>query len=61
VPIFVAHGPLCAAGITLSLISMAFISTGLIGEMISRVYFEATDRKIYTVRKIYRKVRDGKK
>jgi glycosyltransferase involved in cell wall biosynthesis len=55
VPIFVAHGPLSAAGIILLLIGMVFISTGLIGEMISRVYFEATDRKIYTVRNIYTK------
>ncbi|MBN1787672.1 MAG: glycosyltransferase family 2 protein [Sedimentisphaerales bacterium] len=55
VPIFVAHAPLSAAGILLLLIGLIFISTGLIGEMISRVYFEATDRKIYTVRNIYTK------
>jgi glycosyltransferase involved in cell wall biosynthesis len=55
VPIFVAHGPLTAAGISLSLMGLIFISTGLLGEMISRVYFEATDRKIYAVRKIFRK------
>jgi glycosyltransferase involved in cell wall biosynthesis len=56
VPIFVAHGPLTAAGIILLFIGLIFISTGLIGEMISRVYFEATGRKIYTVRNIYKKV-----
>jgi glycosyltransferase involved in cell wall biosynthesis len=55
VPILLAHGPLAAAGIMLLLIGLIFISTGLIGEMISRVYFEATDRKIYAVRNIYRK------
>jgi glycosyltransferase involved in cell wall biosynthesis len=55
VPIFAAHGPLTAAGISLLLMGMIFISTGLLGEMISRVYFEATDRKIYAVRKIFRK------
>ncbi|MGD0784608.1 MAG: glycosyltransferase family 2 protein [Sedimentisphaerales bacterium] len=55
VPIFIAHGPLTAAGISLSLMGLIFISTGLLGEMISRVYFEATDRKIYAVRKIFRK------
>jgi glycosyltransferase involved in cell wall biosynthesis len=55
VPIFVAHGPLTAAGISLLLMGLIFISTGLLGEMISRVYFEATDRKIYAVRKIFRK------
>jgi glycosyltransferase involved in cell wall biosynthesis len=57
VPIFIAHGPLSTAGITLLLIGLIFISTGLIGEMISRVYFEATDRKIYAVRNIYTKHR----
>ena len=55
VPIFVAHGPLTAAGIILLLVGLIFISTGLIGEMVSRVYFEATDRKIYAVRNIYTK------
>ncbi len=57
VPIFIAHGPLSAAGILLLLIGLTFISTGLIGEMISRVYFEATDRKIYAVREVYSKQR----
>jgi glycosyltransferase involved in cell wall biosynthesis len=55
VPISVAHGPMTAAGILLLLIGMIFISTGLIGEMISRVYFEATDRKIYAIRNVYNK------
>jgi glycosyltransferase involved in cell wall biosynthesis len=61
VPISVAHGPLTAAGIILLLVGLIFISTGLIGEMVSRVYFEATDRKIYAVRNIYKKVWDEKK
>ncbi|MBU1260207.1 MAG: glycosyltransferase family 2 protein [Planctomycetes bacterium] len=56
VPILTAHGPITAAGIILLLIGLGFISTGLIGEMISRVYFEATDRKIYAVRNVYRKL-----
>jgi glycosyltransferase involved in cell wall biosynthesis len=55
VPIFVAHAPLTAAGIVLLLIGMVFISTGLIAELVSRVYFEATDRKIYAVRNVIRK------
>ncbi|MCD4830635.1 MAG: glycosyltransferase family 2 protein [Anaerohalosphaeraceae bacterium] len=55
VPILKAHAPIGAAGVILLIIGMIFISTGLLGEMISRVYFESTDRKIYTVRKIYRK------
>jgi glycosyltransferase involved in cell wall biosynthesis len=55
VPILDAHGPLAAAGIVLLLMGLIFISTGLLGELISRVYFEATDRKIYAVRNVYRK------
>ena len=55
VPIFVAHGPLALLSMVLLLIGFGFISTGLIGELICRVYFEATNNKIYTVRKIHRK------
>ena len=54
VPIFVAHGPLAMLSAILLLIGFGFVSTGLIGELISRVYFEATRRKIYAVRNIYR-------
>ncbi len=53
VPIFVAHGPMAVLATILILIGLGFIATGLIGEMISRAYFESTDKKIYTVRKIY--------
>ncbi len=55
VPIKVAHAPIAAAGIMLLLVGMIFVSTGLLGEMISRVYFEATSRKIYAVREVYGK------
>ncbi len=55
VPIFVAHGPLAAVAGILLLVGLIFITTGLIGEMISRVYFETTNKKIYSVRKWHRK------
>jgi len=55
VPILVAHGPLAGLAAVLLLIGLIFVATGLIGEMISRVYFESTNKKIYSVRKIYRK------
>ena len=55
VPIFKAHGPLAFLTGLLLLISCGFVSTGLIGELVSRVYFESTKNKIYTVRKIHRK------
>lgn len=55
VPILVAHGPLAGLAAILLLTGLIFIATGLIGEMVSRVYFESTNKKIYSVRKIYRK------
>ncbi len=55
VPIFVAHGPLAGLAATLLLVGLIFIATGLIGEMISRVYFESTNKKIYSVRKVHRR------
>jgi glycosyltransferase involved in cell wall biosynthesis len=53
VPITVAHAPLTALAAILLLIGAIFITTGLIGEMISRVYFESTNKKIYSVRKVH--------
>lgn len=55
VPIFVGHGPLAGIAGLLFITGFIFISTGLLGEMMSRVYFEATNKKIYSVRKIYNK------
>ncbi|HPS55296.1 MAG TPA: glycosyltransferase family 2 protein [Sedimentisphaerales bacterium] len=55
IPISVAHTPLAGLGTILLLVGFILISTGLIGEMISRVYFEATDRKIYSIRKVHTK------
>jgi len=55
VPILVAHGPLAGLSAVLLLVGLIFVATGLIGEMISRVYFESTDKKIYSVRRVYRK------
>ncbi len=55
VPIMVAHGPMAGLAAVLLLVGLILISTGLIGELISRVYFESTNKKIYSVRKIHRK------
>ena len=52
VPILVAHAPLAGLAAVLLMVGTIFIATGLIGEMISRVYFESTGKKIYSVRKI---------
>jgi hypothetical protein len=55
VPIMVAHAPMVGLAAVLLLVGVILISTGLIGDMISRVYFESTNKKIYSVRKIHRK------
>lgn len=55
VPILVAHGPLAGLAAVLLLTGLIFIATGLIGEMISRVYFESTGKKIYSVRTVHRR------
>jgi glycosyltransferase involved in cell wall biosynthesis len=57
VPILVAHAPLAGFAAVLLMVGTIFIATGLIGEMISRVYFESTNKKIYSVRKVHRKER----
>jgi glycosyltransferase involved in cell wall biosynthesis len=57
VPVLVAHGPLAGLAAILLLVGLIFVATGLIGEMISRVYFESTNKKIYSVRKVHRKER----
>jgi glycosyltransferase involved in cell wall biosynthesis len=50
--IVLAHGPLMLAGGMLMLGGMLMFSTGLIGEMMMRTYFESQDRRIYAVREI---------
>jgi len=55
VPILVAHAPLAGLAAVLLLVGLILVATGLIGEMISRVYFESTNKKIYSVRKVHRR------
>ncbi|HVW07607.1 MAG TPA: hypothetical protein VHC90_03445, partial [Bryobacteraceae bacterium] len=46
------HGPLMLAGALLLLVGLMMFSTGLIGELVMRTYFESQDRRIYAVRDI---------
>ncbi len=55
VPILAAHAPLAGLAAVLLMVGTIFIATGLIGEMISRVYFESTGKKIYSVRCIHKR------
>src|SRR5580700_6836757 len=50
--IIAEHGPLMMAGGLLLLAGIMMFSTGLIGEMMMRTYFESQDRRIYAVREI---------
>ena len=50
--LIVEHGPLMIAGALLLLSGLMMFSTGLIGEMMMRTYFESQDRRIYAVREI---------
>src|SRR4051794_14478659 len=57
VDIIATHGPLMFAGGLLVLAGLMMFSTGLLGELVMRTYFESQDRRIYAVREIL--TRDG--
>ena len=50
--LFTQHGPLMALGFAAVIAGLLFLSTGLIGELLMRVYFEATSAKTYAIRRI---------
>jgi glycosyltransferase involved in cell wall biosynthesis len=50
--ILVNHGPLLLAGSLLLLAGIMMFSTGLLGEMLMRTYFESQGRRIYAIREI---------
>ena len=49
---FYEHMPLMLLGIMLFMMSLVFFSTGLIAEMMSRIYYESQGKRVYTVREI---------
>jgi glycosyltransferase involved in cell wall biosynthesis len=46
------HGPLMVAGALLLIGGLMMFSTGLIGELVMRTYFESQNRRIYAIREI---------
>lgn len=50
--IVIEHGPLMIAGAILLLMGLMMFSTGLLGEVMIRTYFESQGRRIYAVREI---------
>ena len=53
--LFQENGPLMALGFMLLVMAMLFLATGLIGEMLMRIYFEATKARTYAVKRLVRK------
>ncbi len=51
--IIAEHGPLMIAGALLLLAGLMMFSTGLIGELLIRTYFESQNRRIYADRDIH--------
>ncbi len=54
VSLLVAHGPLLILGLLFFMMALVFFSTGLLAELIIRVYFETQRKAVYTVREIRR-------
>jgi glycosyltransferase involved in cell wall biosynthesis len=50
--IIVEHGPLLVAGAMLWFAGLMLFSTGLIGEVLMRTYFESQGRRIYAIREV---------
>jgi glycosyltransferase involved in cell wall biosynthesis len=50
--IILEHGPLLVAGAMLWFAGLMLFSTGLIGEVLMRTYFESQGRRIYAIREI---------
>ena len=57
--IVIENGPAMIAGGLLLLAGLLMFSTGLIGEMMMRTYFESQDRRIYAVREILTRKQRG--
>lgn len=52
IDIIAEHGPLLIAGALMFFAGLMFFSTGLIGEVLMRTYFESQGRRIYAIREV---------
>jgi glycosyltransferase involved in cell wall biosynthesis len=57
--IVMEHGPLLIAGALLLLAGLMMFSTGLLGEVLMRTYFESQDRRIYAIRDVLTRKQRG--
>ncbi len=55
--LFAEHGPLMAVGLVMFIMSLLFLATGVIGELLMRIYFESTGARTYSVKRVV--TRDG--
>lgn len=53
--VFLQHGPLLLTGFLLALAGVQLLSTGLIGEILMRTYFESQGRAVYSVARVVSK------
>jgi len=53
--LFERHGPLMALGFMLMVTALLLLATGLIGELLMRIYFESSHARTYAVRRVVRK------
>ncbi|MGA9800727.1 MAG: glycosyltransferase family 2 protein [Terriglobales bacterium] len=51
-PIMTEHGPLMLLAVALLVSGMQFISMGLLGELMSRTYYESQNKPIYSLREV---------
>lgn len=58
--VFQSHGPLMAMAFMLVITGLLLLATGLMGEMLMRIYFEASHARTYAVRRIVRKNQPAK-
>ncbi len=56
--VFLEHGPLMLTGLLLALAGVQLVSTGLIGEILMRTYFESQKRRIYSVARVVSRGQD---
>jgi hypothetical protein len=52
VPIMTEHGPLMLLAVALFVSGMQFVSIGLLGEIMTRTYYESQNKPIYTLREV---------
>ncbi len=50
--LFEQHGPLMALGFMLVVVGLLLLATGLIGELLMRIYFESSPANTYAVRRV---------